>query len=95
MDIIWIDSISMTAEEKDLEDTLGKELDWLEIDKVETISNKRLCLTLENDALVDIFATKDFGLLPTNSDILEVNDDVEIESVATSAWDFQRSSVPK
>ena len=77
----------MIAEEKNLEDALGKELDWLEIDEVETISNKRLRPTLENDALVDTFTTKDFGLLPTNSDILEIDDDVEMESVATSAWD--------
>ena len=85
----------MTAEEKDLEDALSKELDWLEIDEVETISNKCLCPTLENNILVDTFATKDFGLLPTNSDIPEVNNDVEMESVATSARNSQRSSGPK
>ena len=77
----------MTAEEKDLEDALSKELDWLKIDKVETISNKCLCPTLENDASVDTFTAKDFGLLPTNSDIPEVNDNVEMESIATSTRD--------
>ena len=87
MDVIWIDDILMTVEEKDLEDVLGEELDWLEIDKVETISNKFLRPTLENDTSVDTFTMKDFGLLPTNSNIPEVNDDIEIESVATSAWD--------
>jgi len=95
INVIWIDGIPMTAEEKDLEDILGKELDWLEIDKVETISNKCFCPTLENDALVDTFTIKDFGLLPTNSDIPEINDNVEMESVAASAQDPQRSLAPK
>ena len=87
MDVIWIDDILMTVEEKDLEDVLGEELDCLEIDKVETISNKRIHPTLENDASVDTFTAKDFGLLPTNSDIPEVNDNVEMESIATSTRD--------
>ena len=95
MDIIWIDGILMTAEEKDLEDAIGKELDWLEIDKVETISNKCLRPTLENDTSVDTFAIKDFRLLPTNSDTPEVNNNVEIESLAISARDSQRSLAPK
>ena len=85
----------MIAEEKDLEDVLGEELDWLEIDEVETISNKHLRPTLENDILADTFTTKDFGLLPTNSGIPEINDDVEMESVTTSARDPQKSLVPK
>ena len=85
----------MIAEEKDLEDALSKELDWLEIDKVETISNKCLCPTLENDALVDTFTIKDFRSLPTNSDIPEINDNVEMESIATSTWDPQKSLVLK
>ena len=87
MDVIWIDNILMIVEEKDLEDVLGEELDWLEIDKVETISNKCIHPTLENDASVDTFIAKDFGLLPTNSDIPEVNDNVEMESIATSTRD--------
>ena len=74
----------MTEEEKDLEDALGKELDWLEIDEVETISNKYLRPTLENDALVDTFTTKDLRLLSNNSNIPEINDNVEMESVAIS-----------
>ena len=62
IDIIQINGIPMIAEEKDLEDILGKELDWLEMDEVETISNKCLYSTLENDTLVDTFTTKDFRL---------------------------------
>ena len=85
----------MTVEEKGLEDALGKELDRLEIDAVETNSNKHLRSTLENDVSVDTFTTKDFGLLPTNSDILEINNDIEMESVATSTQDPQRPSVLK
>ena len=53
----------MTTEEKDLEDAIREELDWLEIDEVENNSNKHLYPTLENDASIDTFVMKDFRLL--------------------------------
>ena len=63
-DIVWVEEIPITEEEKDLEDVLGEELDWLELDtkEVKVLSNKRLCPTLENDSSVDSFTTKDFSL---------------------------------
>ena len=94
MDIIWVDGIPMTKEDKDLEDTLGKELDWLEIEEVEAISNKRLRLTLENDASVDTFVTREFGL-PISSDPPQQYEEVEVidmDSTNQSAQDPQRSS---
>ena len=62
MDVIWIDGIPMIADDKNLEDALGEELDQLELVEVKTVSNKCLYPTLENDVSVDIFAIKDFGL---------------------------------
>ena len=54
----------MTEEEKELEDTLGEELDWLEIEEIENKSmyNKCLCPVFENDTLVETFITKKIGL---------------------------------
>ena len=52
----------MTEEEKYLEGALSEELDWLEIEEVEMISNKQLYSTLENNASIDTFTTKDYGL---------------------------------
>ena len=63
MDLIWVDGIPMTTEDKDFEDALGEELDWLEIEEVEIFSNKYLHQILENDASVDTFAMRKFGLL--------------------------------
>ena len=59
----------MTEEEKDLEDTLGEKLDWLELDEMESksISSKRLHPILENDASVNSFITKDFNLKATST----------------------------
>ena len=62
LDVIWIEGIPMTTDDKELDDVLGEELDWLELDKVKTISNKHLHAIFKNDASVNTFATKDFGL---------------------------------
>ena len=67
MDVIWVDGILIIVDDKDLEDTLDKELDWLELDEVKTVSNKHLYPILENDASVDTFAIKDFGLQLMNT----------------------------
>ena len=61
-DVVWIEGIPMIEEEKDLENALREELDWLELDTKEVeASNKRHCPTLENDISIDSFTTKDFG----------------------------------
>ena len=95
MDIIWVDGIPMTTEDKDLEDALREELDWLEIEEVEAISNKCLYPTLENDASVNTFATREFGL-PVSLDLPQQYEEIEVidmDSTNQSAQDPQRSSV--
>ena len=46
MDVIWVDGVPMTEEEKDLEDALEEELYWLETDEVETLSKNDCALLL-------------------------------------------------
>ena len=85
----------MTEEEKDLENALGEELDWLELDtkEVEVLSNKRLYLTLENHASVELFATKDFGFKIVLTQDKE-EEELDMKSVdKESAWDPVRFPV--
>ena len=67
-DVIRINRIPITKEEKDLEDVLGEELDWIGIDVVEdeVSSNKHLHSTSKNNTSVDLFVTKDFSLVNSN-----------------------------
>ena len=85
----------MTEEEKDLEDTLKEELDWLVLDtkEIEVLSNKRLHLTLENHISVELFATKDFGFkIVLTQD--KVKEELDMESVdKESTWDPVRFPV--
>ena len=87
----------MTKEEKDLEDALEEEFNWIEMDEVENkvSSNKCSYPTLENDTSVDSFATKDFSL--TNSNQTEEEDsNIDINSInEESTWDPKRSLVLK
>ena len=96
MDMIQVEDILMTTEEKDLEDTIREELDWLEIDEVENNSNKHLYPTLENDVSIDTFAMKDFRLLlNSKQNPLDNNIDIDIESIEQSTQDPQRFLAPK
>ena len=66
------------------------------MDEVETLSKKRLHPTLENDASVETFATKEFGILqPSNEDNVVDSEDIDVMSTSTSVRDPQRSSAPK
>ena len=70
MDVIWVDRIPISTEDKDLEDALREELDWLEIEEVKAISNKHLHPTLEKNTSVDTFAMREFRL-QVSSDLSE------------------------
>ena len=87
----------MTEEEKDLEDTLREELDQLVLDtkEIEVSSNKRLYLTLENHASVELFATKDFGFKIVLTQDKE-EEELDMESVdKESTQSPVRSPVPE
>ena len=63
-DIIQVNRISMTTQEKELENSLEEELNQLKIEGMdnEITSNKYLYPTLENDTSVELFTMKEFGL---------------------------------
>ena len=69
-DIIWEGGILISAKDKEIEEALNEELDWIITEELENEekSNKWFRSILEHDIVsVDSFATRDFGLTSTSS----------------------------